>query len=441
VVIETIWYVGGILFILLGVGVSIALHEVGHLVPAKLFGVKVKKYMVGFGPTVFSRKRGETEYGIKAIPLGGYIAMVGMFPPEKPGKKIRWKAWSRQVAAARAGQLQQFGADEPGRNFYELPVLKRIVIMLGGPVMNLLLGCLFMIAALVGVGPIAPTATVAEVVACVPLALPSGECSASDPVSPAAKAGMRAGDRITAVDGKAGVTFTNLRDRLRPFVGKTVTLSILRDGKPLQLNVAPVSIPRASIDPATGRIIVDSNGNPVLTSQPFIGFAPVYEHQSLSVAGALMASGESVGQTFKLIIDLPQQISKVAVSTFGGGERSTDGPVSILGVTQIAGDMASDSRATWQEKLGSELGILASLNFALFVFNLLPLLPLDGGHVAGGLYEIVKRGWFKLRGKSNPGPVDTALMVPITMAVWMLLIGMSLLFILADFINPIQIGA
>ncbi len=439
--IETIWYIGGILFILLGVAVSIALHEVGHLVPAKAFGVKVKKYMVGFGPTLFSRKKGETEYGVKAIPLGGYIAMVGMFPPQKPGKKIRWKAWSRQVAAARASQLEQFGADEPGRNFYELPVLKRIVIMLGGPVMNLVLGCLFMIAALVGVGPIAPTATVAEVVACVPLTSASGECSASDPVSPAAKAGIQAGDKITAVDGKAGITFANLRDRLRPFVGKSVSVSILRAGKTIELRVSPVSIPRASVDPNTGKIIVDSSGKPVLTSQPYIGFAPVYEHQPLTVVAALSASGDTVGQTFKLIIDLPQQVSKLAVSTFGGGVRATDGPVSIIGVTQIAGDMASDSRATWQEKLGSELGILASLNFALFVFNLLPLLPLDGGHVAGGLYELLKRGWFKLRRKPNPGPVDTALMVPITTAVWLLLIGMSLLFILADFINPIHIGA
>jgi membrane-associated protease RseP (regulator of RpoE activity) len=133
----------GVLLAAVAIAASIALHELGHLVPAKLFGVRVTQYMVGFGRTVFSRRRGETEYGLKAVPLGGYISMVGMYPPARSGSTARTAGTGvlQQLAAeARSASAVQLAPGDEDRVFYRLPVWKRIVIMLGGPVMNLLLG-------------------------------------------------------------------------------------------------------------------------------------------------------------------------------------------------------------------------------------------------------------------------------------------------------------
>src|SRR5690606_31433280 len=132
--------------VLVGLMVSIGLHEVGHLVPAKRFGVRVGQYMIGFGRTVFSRRVGETEYGLKLIPLGGYISMAGMFPPERRGGKPRTAStgfFDTLVQDARTAAHEGIPAGQEDRVFYRLPVLKRIVIMLGGPFMNLVLAFVF----------------------------------------------------------------------------------------------------------------------------------------------------------------------------------------------------------------------------------------------------------------------------------------------------------
>ena len=156
-------FVGGVLEFAVGLAVSIALHEVGHLLPAKLFGVKVTQYMIGFGKTLFSFRRGETEYGLKALPLGGYVAMIGMFPPTRPGAKPREATtgvFNQLVQDARDTSAETVGPDEEGRAFYRLPVWKRIVIMLGGPFVNLLLGILFYAIVLMGFGVAASSTTI-----------------------------------------------------------------------------------------------------------------------------------------------------------------------------------------------------------------------------------------------------------------------------------------
>lgn len=154
-------FVLGVLLAALALIASIALHEVGHLLPAKLFRVRVMQYMVGFGPTLFSRVRGETEYGIKAVPLGGYVAMVGMYPPvaghragvDSTGVMQQMTSQTRSVAAA-----QLLPGDED-RAFYRLPVWKRIVIMLGGPIMNLLIAIVCITVLVTGFGSQQPTTT------------------------------------------------------------------------------------------------------------------------------------------------------------------------------------------------------------------------------------------------------------------------------------------
>ncbi|MER5766015.1 site-2 protease family protein, partial [Streptomyces sp. NPDC002082] len=148
-------FILGVVFVAIGIAVSIALHEVGHLVPAKLFKVRVTKYMIGFGPTVWSKKRGETEYGLKAIPLGGYVSMIGMYPPNKEDGTVRTSStgmFQSLASDARSLAHEEIGLGDENRVFYRLPVWKKIIIMLGGPAMNLLIGVVLTAVLLMGFG-------------------------------------------------------------------------------------------------------------------------------------------------------------------------------------------------------------------------------------------------------------------------------------------------
>ena len=161
--IDILWYIGGIVLIGVGIGFSIGWHELGHLLPAKRFGVKVPKYMIGLGPTLFSRKRGETEYGIKAIPLGGYITMIGMYPPAKPGAKVGKGFFADSIQAARDAHSEHVTEADKNRMFYQLPVYKRMIIMFGGPFMNLILGFALTFGVLVGIGSYERSTTIVEI--------------------------------------------------------------------------------------------------------------------------------------------------------------------------------------------------------------------------------------------------------------------------------------
>ena len=159
---EILWYIGGVLFVAIGIGFSIGWHELGHLLPAKLFGIKVPRYMIGFGPTIWSRKRGETEYGIKAIPLGGYITMIGMYPPAKPGAKPRKGFGAEAIESAREAHNEHVGPGDENRKFYQLPIYKRIISMFGGPFMNLILGVVLTLVAFGGIGTYVSSTKIAE---------------------------------------------------------------------------------------------------------------------------------------------------------------------------------------------------------------------------------------------------------------------------------------
>jgi membrane-associated protease RseP (regulator of RpoE activity) len=177
----------------------------------------------------------------------------------------------------------------------------------------------------------------------------------------------------------------------------------------------------------------------VLAERPVLGIVFDVERKPETVGAALAKSAWGVGQVGQMILTLPQQLTDVAVSTFTGQERNPNGAVSVVGIAQISGTIGSSESIDFLDKFATGLLILASLNFALFGFNMLPLLPLDGGHLAGGIYESLKRGAFKLLKKSNPGPVDTALLMPVTWVVFILLMAMSALLIIADLVNPISI--
>jgi len=445
-------YLLGVLFVALGISVSIALHEVGHLLPAKRFGVKITQYMVGFGPTVWSRQRGETEYGLKAIPLGGYIRMIGMFPP-KPGadpSMLRGSStgrFSQLMDQARDESMEQVKPGDENRVFYKLSTPKKLVVMLGGPTMNLVIAVILLggIFTLYGMGEI--TARVSAVSQCVQTVPANGSaaaaCSPSDPQAPANLAGIRPGDRIISLAGQPVRNWDDVRALVRPNGGRQISVVVERAGKTLHLTATPIlnNVPR--ID-AAGNLVVGPDGKELTDRVGFMGFSPSAEivRQPLTAVPALI--GDQLSRTAGVVLRIPQKMAGIAKAAFGDGVRDPNGPMSVVGVGRVAGEVANgqlpgvaDSGAS---KLVILISLIGSLNIALFVFNLIPLLPLDGGHAAGALWEGLKRQVARLRGRPNPGYVDVAKALPVAYAVSIALIGMSVLLIYADLVNPIKIG-
>ncbi|MET0590922.1 MAG: site-2 protease family protein [Naasia sp.] len=435
-------FVGGVLAVALGLAISIALHEVGHLVPAKLFGVKVTQYMVGFGKTVFSVKRGETEYGLKAIPLGGYIAMIGMYPPVASGAKARTATtgvFNQLVQDARDTSASTIGADEDGRAFYRLPVWKRIVIMLGGPSVNLLLGILFYAIVIMGFGVASSSTTIGAVSQCVlPATSTSQTCAADDPAAPGAAAGLRPGDTIVSIDGVPTGTWLQATQTIRDSAGEQLTFVVERDGADVTIEATPLLTERYVVDDE-GATVLGEDGEPQTTEVGVLGIGTQQVLAPQPASAVLPAVGDNISAVAHVILNLPQRLIDVAQAAFGPEERDPNGPISVVGVGRLAGEVASLDSIPVDSKIASIIGILASLNIALFVFNLVPLVPLDGGHVLTALWEGTKRGFAKLRRKPDPGPVDAAKLMPLTFTVVIILGGMSALLIYADIVKPISV--
>lgn len=445
-------YLLGVLFVALGISVSIALHEVGHLLPAKRFGVKITQYMVGFGPTVWSRQRGETEYGLKAIPLGGYIRMIGMFPP-KPGADpsiLRGSStgrFSQLMDQARDESMEQVKPGDEDRVFYKLSTPKKLVVMLGGPTMNLVIAVVLLggIFTLYGIGEI--TARVSAVSQCVQTVPATGSapatCSPSDPQAPANVAGIRPGDRIIGLAGQPVSNWDDVRALVRPNGGRQISVVVERAGETLHLTATPIlnNVPR--ID-AEGNLVVGPDGKALTDRVGFMGFSPSAEivKQPLMAVPALI--GDQLSRTAGVVLRIPQKMADIAKAAFNGGVRDPNGPMSVVGVGRVAGEVADGQLPGIADSGTSKfvilISLIGSLNIALFVFNLIPLLPLDGGHAAGALWEGLKRQVARLRGRPNPGYVDVAKALPVAYAVSIALIGMSVLLIYADLVNPIKIG-
>ena len=439
---EILLYVLGILIVVVGLAVSIGLHEVGHLVPAKLFGVRVSQYMIGFGPTLFSRKRGETEYGVKAIPMGGYISMAGMYPPAKDGSAPRESStgfFQTLVQDARTASAETVLVGQEERVFYKLPVFKRIVIMLGGPVMNLLIGIVLYAILICGFGVAQYSTTVGSVSACVVSASSSSEeCSPGDAEAPGAAAGLLPGDKLVSMNGTAITSWDQATGLIREAAGEELTIVVERDGDTLTLDAEPLLTERYVYDDMN-EIVTDGNGDSVTEKVGFLGIGPASEIVKQPVTAVLPAVGDNIYRVGHLILNLPQRLIDVTQAAFGTDERDPNGPISVVGVGRLAGEISSLDTIPVVDKVSGLIGLLASLNIALFVFNLVPLMPLDGGHVAGALWEGLRRRIAKLFGRKDPGPVDIAKLVPLTLVVVILLSCMSGLLIYADIVKPISI--
>lgn len=431
----------GVVIIVIGLAVSIGLHEIGHLVPAKLFGVKVSQYMIGFGPTLWSRRKGETEYGVKAIPLGGYISMIGMFPPAK-GEQVGSDStgfFRGLVQDARDSSTESITAGDEHRAFYLLPVWKRIIVMLGGPFMNLVLAVVLFGVLLMGFGVAQASTTVGSVSACaLPATSERQTCEPGDPAAPGAAAGIEPGDRIVAVAGEPIDTWNESTAIIRDHPDEQIEIVVVRDGEEVSLTVTPMLSERYVID-ENGQVVTDAAGDPVTVQAGFVGISPATETVQLPATEVLPAVGENIAGVAGIILNLPQRIVDVANAAFGPEERDPNGPISVVGVGRVAGEIASLDEIPLASKAAGLIGILGSLNIALFVFNLIPLLPLDGGHIAGALWEAIRRGFAKLFRRPDPGPVDLAKLMPLTLAVVVVLGAMSALLIYADIVKPVQL--
>jgi len=411
-----IYVLSGWLFLVLGLAISIALHELGHLLPAKKFGVKVTKYMVGFGPTVFSRKRGETEYGIKLIPLGGYIQMVGMVPPlEKNVKQTFWRKLTNSVT-----QSEEPSVEDDARAFYRLKPWQKLVVMFGGPFANLLIAVVLSLALFSGFGGYDRNNVVHQVVSCVP-SDSNPNCDQVGEPSPAALAGIKSGDKIVSFAGTSISRWSDIDPLLPKYVGKSETLIVDRQGVqvPLEITIGELT--------SAGK------------TRPFVGVYLESQKYQQSPSQALGNLGGMLATTGQMIVQLPIQAVNAVAEIVPGAPRSAEGAISIIGLGQYSGDVASNSAISFEDKILSQLAMILSLNVALFVFNMLPLVPLDGGHIAGGIYEAFKRGIWRIRGKKLEKPVATAMMMPVAYIVASLMFVLTIILVLRDIINPVHL--
>jgi len=434
-------YLVGVLVVVVVLLLSIALHEIGHMVPAKRFGVRVSHYMVGFGPTLWSRVNGETEYGLKAIPLGGYVRLVGMYPPGEAVGDPPARTWLGRLARdARQASAEEIRPGEDGRAFYHLSTPKKLVVMLGGPVMNLLIAVVLMAITLVGFGlPVLGT-TLASVNQCIiPADAPADRtCTSSDEAAPGAAAGLQPGDTVVSYDGTPVSSWEELTPLIRASGDETVPVVVERDGEQLTLSVTPVVADRPVVD-ENGEVVLGADGEPKTQEVGFVGVAPQQELRRQSLLDVPGAVVDRTWQTLTVVATLPARVVDLVQSEVNGTPRDSSSVVGVVGIGRFAGEIASTDDLDWQIKTLALLDMLASLNIALFAFNLIPLPPLDGGHVAAALWEGGRRQIARLRGRPRPGPFDTAKLVPLAYSVFVLLGAVGLLLVYADIVNPVQI--
>jgi membrane-associated protease RseP (regulator of RpoE activity) len=427
-------YALGVVLFLLGVMASIALHEVGHMAPAKFFGVKVTQYFVGFGKTVWSVRRGDTEYGVKAFPMGGFIRMVGMLPPANYDNKgqvkgIRNGFFGRLIADARAAEHKTMVAEDESRLFYRRPWWQKVIIMSGGPMMNVVLAILLLGAVFMGFGARESTLTVDQVSDCV---IPASEgnraCTPADPVAPAKQAGFRSGDEIISFNGERVNDWDEFSAAVRANGDDEATVVVDREGQQVTLTTHTTVSPRYA--DATSDEIVNVG---------FLGVTPVETMERQNLGYVFSTMGAYTQHTAEALVHLPERMWGVAKAAVGAEERSQTSPMSVVGASRVAGEVASDDNILVSDRWASLLGLLGVVNLFVALFNFIPLLPLDGGHIAGALYEALRRGIARLRGRPDPGYADVAQLLPIAYAAASVLILMGVILVWADIVNPIRV--
>jgi membrane-associated protease RseP (regulator of RpoE activity) len=395
-------FVLGVVLFAFGIAVSIALHEAGHMWTAKAFGMRVRRYFIGFGPKVFSFTRGETEYGLKAIPAGGFCDIAGMTA------------------------LDEVTEEEAPRAFFRKPTWQRVIVLSAGSITHFLIGMVLVYALAVSAGlpNLRNTPVVGELSCAANQVSPTAlaDCTPGVP-EPARAAGLQTGDRLVSVAGTPTPTWPDAVAAIRAATGPTPVV-VDRGGRDIALTVDVARVTR--LDATTGAsVTVGAIG---------AGQQTVFDYGPLT---AVPATLDFTGQMFvnvgQGILSFPERIPALWTA-LNGGPRDENTPVSVVGASIIGGDAAE--HGLWEYFVL----LLALLNFFVGVFNLLPLLPLDGGHIAVNLYERVRDLVRARLGLSKMPPVDYTRLLPLTYFVILVGGAVSLLTLAADIVNPIRLG-
>ncbi|GAB4008006.1 M50 family metallopeptidase [Nocardioides ultimimeridianus] len=445
-------YTLGVLVFAVAILASIGLHELGHMIPAKRFGGKVTQYFIGFGPTVWSKQVGETECGIKAIPLGGYVKIVGMLPPaavdvaddaevDADGntvvriRKSNTGLFTQLISDARAAEWETIRPEDSDRLFYKLPWWKKVVVMAGGPTVNLLIAFAIFTAVFATWGNPDDqrlSTTISDVSACVvPFADSGRTCTPAEireHPAPAHAAGIEVGDRIISFNGTPISDWAQFQQLIQANGTRQATVVVERGGSRVALHTATTVRPPEQV------------GGQVDRKVGFLGVSPT----SSNVTGGPLYTLGQMGVMTKHVVSslatLPVRVWGVARAIVGLQKRDPNGPVSIVGGGRFAGEIGSSKAIDVQEKVVFLLTLIAGFNLFVGMLNFVPLLPLDGGHIASALWEAVRRGIARLRRRPDPGYVDAAKLLPIAYVVASALLVMGVVLIVADFVVPVHIA-
>lgn len=380
---------------------SVMVHEFGHYIFAKKFGMKVTEFFLGFGKRIWSTQRGETEFGIKAIPAGGYCRIEGMTTNDAMPE------------------------GEESRAFVIASTPRKLLVLGAGSFNHFILGFVMILIMLAGIGTQSMSSTIKEVVPCVSA---TTSCSSSDPISPAVKAGLKAGDQVIAINGKETTANNFAKDlvAIHNNSGKEFTFTVKRGSQTLDLLVTP-----------TDRTIQDY-------TYSFVGFVAKPATYRQPIFSALGDSGKvtwyMIKESVKSLWRLPSMIPELVRETFGSAPRDPNGPVGIVGVARASGEITSSTNLGSTNQWYLFLMMVASLNIFVGIFNLLPLLPLDGGHMAIAIADAFRYRLARIRGREKPAPIDINKLTPITALVFALLLGLTVLLLIADIVNPVSLN-
>lgn len=398
-------YLLGVFLFALGIAVTIALHEAGHMMTARAFGMRVRRFYIGFGPKIWSARKGHTEYGLAAFPVGGFCDIAGM-----------------------TGQ-EPLTPDEEPHAMYRKPWWQRVLVLSGGVIMNLIVGFLILYGVAVTSGipnPYADTTPRVGELTCVSDQVDAGTLADCTGVGPAGEAGVRVGDRVLALNGEELDDFLQLRDTVLTMPGEEVVLTIEREG---QVQDVPVTV--SSVTRLTAQGLEMTAGAIGVANAPIENavqsFGPV---EAIGATGAF--TWQLLDGTVRALVDFPSKIPGVVAAIFGA-ERDIEGPMSVVGASRVGGELVE--RSLWDVFWM----MLASLNFFLALFNLIPLPPLDGGHIAVVFYEKVRDFFRRLRGRRAGGPANYERLMPVTYAMAAVLLTVGVIVIVADVVNPVRL--
>jgi membrane-associated protease RseP (regulator of RpoE activity) len=376
----------GILAFVVALLLSVMIHEFGHYITARRYGMWVSEFFVGFGKKIWSVQRGETEFGVKTIPAGGYCKIEGMSPSD------------------------QLPEGEQERAFYKASSGKKLIVLGAGSFLHFVIGFVLLFTLFAGIGTNQVLPVISEVV----------------PDSAAQAAGILPGDEILSINGKKVTQWYKDVEDIRQSQGKEITLVLARDGEEISVT-------------ASGRLTeIDGTKRYVLGIINDVGLKR--SGLWISVKNATTVTKSFLTESVKSLAKLPEKIPALWGATVRGEERDVNGLVGVVGVARVSGEAVGSDKLTPMERLATFVLIVASLNIFVGIFNLLPILPLDGGHMAVAIADEIRAFFARLRGRPRPAPIDVTVLTPVTMVVFVILACLTLLLLVADVINPVTLN-